>query len=570
MAHVLLVDPAEVARKAMRGILARGCHRLAVVGTVAEAWDFIRRNVGVDLVILELKLEGESGLALIENLRADGLLKNLPLVVYTSTNDRTLVKRAVELKVQNFLIKPYVDQQVLAEVAKVGVNPWRNQHFEEKKSFCAMMGFTPAGLRTTLDQLRTTIGLMGGELRRLGGVHNVSGINTQLNQLVEAAEGSGAWGVVEAAGTIRAKAEQGSWDSFAEAVAALDYSERLIFWHLNPGLVPDDFVTEEEKNEAEIAKMRTLWFDAFAEDRCPVVQWPQLATELDALSGFPVIDSAAASFQMSATGHPSSLAPLMDLAEEDPGLSAHLLVEANKGRRTDDPDHEPIENARLCVGLLGEIKLAAMASGLVVADARMMETPSCSWTKFWMFQVGVARMARYTCRYLEFNSLEPRAYAAGLLHDLGKMLLLHLHPFAFRAISEHSRREKIPLSAAEKVFLGCTTSDLATHFAATHGLLSSYANVMRWVESPADATEDVVLVASVALARDLCRRNQLGWSSDSENTDLSLIADSPAWQILRERIFPSFDLEKFEAEAHAECRDIRHELMGELSSSRLR
>ena len=187
-----------------------------------------------------------------------------------------------------------------------------------------------------------------------------------------------------------------------------------------------------------------------------------------------------------------------------------------------------------------------------------------------MFQVGVARMARYTCRYLELNSLEPRAYAAGLLHDLGKLLLLHLHPFAFQAITAHARREKLPLFAAEKQFLGCTTSDLATHFAAKHGLLPSYANVMRWVDTPAEATEDAVLVASVALARDLCRRNKLGWGTESENAELTSIAETPAWQILREQIFPSFDLEKFEAEAHAECRDIKNELMGDLSSARSR
>ena len=185
-----------------------------------------------------------------------------------------------------------------------------------------------------------------------------------------------------------------------------------------------------------------------------------------------------------------------------------------------------------------------------------------------MFQVGVGRMARYTCRYLEFNSLEPRAYAAGLLHDLGKLLLVHLHPFAFQAITSFARREKIPLTAAEQKFLGCTTGDLASHFAEKHGLLPSYANVMRWVGTPTEATEDIVLVASVALARDLCRRNQVGWSGDHENTELTAIAETPAWQILKDRIFPSFDLEKFEAEAHAECREIKQELVGDLSSSR--
>ena len=553
----------------MRGVLARGSHRLAAATTVAEAWQLIRRNVSVDMVIIDLALEGESGLALLENFRSDPLLKLMPVVIYTGAADRAAVKKAMELKVQNFLIKPYVDHHILAEVAKVVANPWRNQHFEEEKSFCTMMGYTPVELHKLLDELKTALALARVFLLELAALQKILGIPERLDQLASLAEAAGAWGVVEVVGALREKSEQRNWQAFIEAVEALEYVERLIFCHLNPGTISEDFVTAEERNEAEAALVRAVWFNAPAEDRCPVVKWPELAADLDALSGCPVIDSVAASFQMSATGHPSSLAPLMDLAEEDPGLSAHLLVAANKGRRMDDLDREPIENPRLCVGLLGEIKLAAMASGIVTAEERMMDAATCSWPKFWMFQVGVARMARYTCRYLEFNSLESRAYAAGLLHDLGKLLLVYLHPVGFQAIVDHSHRTHVPLSVAEQKFLGCTSADMAAHFAGKHGLLPCYANVMKWVGNPADATEDGVLVAMVALARELCRRNQVGWCGAESDGHSMAIADTAAWQILRERIFPSFDLEKFEAEAHAECREIKLELHGQTNLTRV-
>ena len=88
MANILLVDPAEIARKAMQGVLARGGHRFAAVASVAEAWDFVQRNVAVDLVFLELKLEQAGGLALVEKLRSDVLLKPMPVTVYTGAGDR--------------------------------------------------------------------------------------------------------------------------------------------------------------------------------------------------------------------------------------------------------------------------------------------------------------------------------------------------------------------------------------------------------------------------------------------------------------------------------------------------
>lgn len=563
MPYILLVDPNEVAGKAMKGILARGNHRLARVGTAAEAWDFIQRNVGVDLVFVELKLEGDGGLSLVKRLQRDPLLKLLPVVIYTGVADRDAVRQAVECKVQKFLVKPYRDELILAEVAKALENPWRNRHFEEEKSFCVMMGFTPDALHKSLAELRAALEAAIAPLQECVRLEQTPNAASLLGKLIELAEGAGAWGVVELLTSMRQAAEERLWQNFAEQFPAFTFAEKMIDRHLDPEPVPEGFVTEEERDAEEQAKANAVWFNAVAENRCPVVAWPQLALEIDALTGCPVIDSSAASFQMSATGHPSSLAPLMDLAEKDPGLSAHLLVAANQMRRNNsDLDPEPVENPRICVGLLGEIRLAAIASGLVTASERMMDVPPCNWTSFWIFQVGVAKMAQYTCRYLEFNSLEPRAYAAGLLHDLGKLLLVHLHPAGFRAILDYAKREVLPLSAAEQKFLGCTTREMAAHFAEKHGLLPSYANVMRWVDAPVEATEDTILVASVSLARELCRQNRVGWSGEFTANDARPIAETPGWQVLKERVFPSFDLEKFEAEAHAECRELKMDLQG--------
>ena len=195
-----------------------------------------------------------------------------------------------------------------------------------------------------------------------------------------------------------------------------------------------------------------------------------------------------------------------------------------------------------------------------------MRLPPCTWPRFWMFQIGVARMARYTCGYLEFYSMETRAYTAGLLHDLGKILLLHLHPHAFAAVLDWSRQNNVSLAAAERKFLGCTTQEMAAHFAEKHGLPRSFCSVMRWVADPAQATDDAELVAIVSLARDLCLQNHVGCSGDTPKKHSLPLADTPEWRILSPSVFPSFDLKKFEALAHAQCRELRQELHGRLSA----
>ncbi|HQF38758.1 MAG TPA: response regulator, partial [Opitutaceae bacterium] len=135
MANVLLLDANEVAGRAMQGILARGHHHCLVATDGAEAWKNLHERVNVDLVFLELELKGEKGTGFLQQLRNDCFLKQLPVVVYTTVGDHATVRNVLQLKVQNYLIKPYNDEHILREVSKATANPWRALQFEEEKSF---------------------------------------------------------------------------------------------------------------------------------------------------------------------------------------------------------------------------------------------------------------------------------------------------------------------------------------------------------------------------------------------------------------------------------------------------
>jgi CheY-like chemotaxis protein/HD-like signal output (HDOD) protein len=568
MANILLIDPSEIAKKVMKGVLARDEHRFADVNDAAEAWAFVTENVKVDLVFIELKLGGSGGLPLIERLHQDNFLKLLPVVVYTTTGDRDSVRRAMECKVQNFLVKPYDDEHIRAEIGKALVNPWRDRHFEEETSFCKMMGYAPEQLREMLENLRTAVSEVAAKLTELAEKKDLAGALVTIAGLSAQAEAAGAWGVVESVGALRVAAEQGLGSHFTGLLPSLGFAERLIFTRLNPDFIPTGFASEEEQRAEEEARARAVWFNAEAEQRCPVVEWPQIRMEIDALSGCPVIDSVAASFQMTATGHPSSLSPLMDLTEKDPGLTAYLLFASTHMRSNEELDPDPVENPRISVSLLGEKRLAAMARGLPTAEQRKMSLPPCSWPNFWLFQTASAHLARYLCRYLEFNSLQSRAYTAAMLPDIGKLMLLHLHPFAFPVTVGYARMHRVPLAEAEQKFLGCTTRQMAAYYAQKKGLFHCYTHVLQWVDDPAAATEDAVLVAIVALAREFCRQNEAGWGGEPSKGGIAPIAETPAWLILRESIFPSFNLDKFESETHAKCRELKQDLGGRMGSPR--
>lgn len=565
MANVLLVDSDALAQKAMQGILAQRDHRFSTVATASEAWDFIRKEIAVDLVIVELKLKEESGIELIERLKNDRLLNALPIVVYTGHTDRANIKNALDLHVQNCLLKPYHEDAVFAELAKATLPGWRRQLFAGEEDTCRKMNVSPDQLRALRESLAAELRADREPLAARAEKAETKAVIVELKKLAVMAFKAGALGVIACLRDLHERAKEADWAEFAARLDQLEVLARLIEFHLHPSRVPDGFRIAEERESETEAQAQTWWANAVNEDRCPVVAWTQLQRQIEGLPGCPVVNSIAASFQMSANGHPTSLSPLLDLVQSDPGLTAEILIASNRLKKKDG-ESAAIEDARMAVGLLGERRLAALGGGLVTVEERLMQAPPhFAWPAFRMFQLGTARLARFVCGYLEMPSLEAPAYTAGLLHDVGKLLLVRLHPFALQGIQAYALKSGMKLAAAEKLFLGVTTQEMGCHFAIKHGLPQRFANVMRWIDDPEQATEDSDLVAVVSLARYLCRHNRVGFCGETSSAKGTPIENTPEWKVLRNRVFLNFDLKKFERQAHSECLQIKRELFGQLA-----
>lgn len=560
MANILLVDSDEVAKIAMGGIVRRGEHRFTAVRSVSEAWKLIRGSVRVDLVFVELKLEGEGGLMLIQQLKADCILRSIPVVVYTAYPDKDSVRKVLELKVQNFLVKPYRDEAIFAEISKASSEPWVEKYFE-----LGNPEWEPERLNAMLVKLEKA--LEGGQ-KSLASRKAVEGkpqkpIVDWLKQVSMVAEKSGADGVVRCLDELVVKAGDGLWPTGDSANDPLGLASRLIHAYLSPDEVPEAFLSEEEAKTEEEARARKFWSEAVVEGRCPVIGIDQLKREFGKLTSCPIVESISASYKMAATGRPTSLAPIFDLVKTDPGLTVEVLVAANRLKKDKEAIAEEIESTRMAVGYLGENRLVSIGSALDAVAERFFETgPSMDWPAFRMFQVATGRIAQYLCEYLEMPSLAQIAYTAGLLHDLGKLLLVRLHPQAFPAIQRYALDTGLPLSAAERHFLGCTSHDIAAEYAEKVNMPKCFQSVYRWINNPSEASVDLELVAAVSLARDLCRHNRVGSNGDTPTDVPKSLQNTPEWQVLKRRVYLGFDLKKFERLANSECRTLKLELAG--------
>jgi len=94
-------------------------------------------------------------------------------------------------------------------------------------------------------------------------------------------------------------------------------------------------------------------------------------------------------------------------------------------------------------------------------------------------------------------------------------------------------------------------------------------DVMRWIEAPDQATRNQDLVAMLALSRHICLHYAIGQSGESPRERSVTLSATPEWSVLQERLFPSFDLKRFEVQAHAFVLTLRNELSGDRSERRL-
>ncbi|GAB4001876.1 response regulator [Nocardioides ultimimeridianus] len=104
--RVLVVEDEVIAAEAHAAYVQR-LERFELVGVAHSAADAVRllRREPVDLLLLDLHLPDGHGLALLQRLRAEGVLADV--IAVTSARDKDVVRRAATQGVANYLLKPF-------------------------------------------------------------------------------------------------------------------------------------------------------------------------------------------------------------------------------------------------------------------------------------------------------------------------------------------------------------------------------------------------------------------------------------------------------------------------------
>jgi len=113
--HVLVVDDDLGVRQLVSEYLAQNDFRVSEAATGAQLMGAFRAQV-VDLVLLDLRLQGEDGMQLLRQLRAES---QLPVIILTGRAEEADRVMGLELGADDYLTKPFSPRELLARIRTV-------------------------------------------------------------------------------------------------------------------------------------------------------------------------------------------------------------------------------------------------------------------------------------------------------------------------------------------------------------------------------------------------------------------------------------------------------------------
>jgi DNA-binding response OmpR family regulator len=123
--HVLVVDDDPTIRELVSDYLGKNDLRVTAVSD-GRSMQAILADQVVDLVVLDLKLRGEDGMALARRLRDDS---EIPIVMLTGRSEEADRVMGLELGADDYLTKPFSTRELLARIRSI----LRRRHAEVRQ-----------------------------------------------------------------------------------------------------------------------------------------------------------------------------------------------------------------------------------------------------------------------------------------------------------------------------------------------------------------------------------------------------------------------------------------------------
>ncbi|MBI5385803.1 MAG: HDOD domain-containing protein [Verrucomicrobia bacterium] len=223
-------------------------------------------------------------------------------------------------------------------------------------------------------------------------------------------------------------------------------------------------------------------------------------------------------------------AQISDIVRRDPSLTSRLLRLVNSvyfGLTT------PIQSIEEAVFYLGvrQIRQLALVTPIIEDFQRLTVRCAFPWREFWQHCIGVALMTREVIGTVQ-APLDEGDYVAGLVHDLGKIVMAWSFPEHFAAIHHARANPEVDLTETELAVLGMDHTQVGSIYMRSHNMPELMIEAAAFHHRPQEAKQHTLIVAAVQIADLLVRNAKIGTSGNLREVAFDECMASPGWQIL--------------------------------------
>jgi HD-like signal output (HDOD) protein len=235
----------------------------------------------------------------------------------------------------------------------------------------------------------------------------------------------------------------------------------------------------------------------------------------------------------------ASVQQLGAIIARDPAMTAKVLQLVNSAFFGIS---RAVGNPADAVAFLGVDAIAALALSISAFSLfRSLGAKRFSIERLQRHSVAVAGIAREIAKSQKNRpkSLVDDTFTAGILHDLGKLMLFCHHPKKYEAALDLAEARKVWLRDAERELLGTTHAEIGGYLLWLWGLPDSVAEAVTFHHNPSACPADHFDALTAVHVADALARASSGETSALEAgldvdylTRIGLIHELPAWEAL--------------------------------------
>jgi len=188
------------------------------------------------------------------------------------------------------------------------------------------------------------------------------------------------------------------------------------------------------------------------------------------------------------------------IISQDPGLTARLLKIVNSAFYGFPSRIETVSRAVTVIGLR-ELRGLVLAASAVEAFSKI-PNDVLNMVRFWRHSVYcgvVAQLLAERCNVLHSE----RLFVAGLLHDIGKLILSHRMPNEMREVANRMKVEQRPDYEIEREIFGFDHTDVGGELITVWQMPKTLAEAVRHHHDPRQADHSIMDVCLIHIANGL-------------------------------------------------------------------